>query len=440
MSKCFNFICKTVRYVLIYILLTCISNADTSLEEGLASITEKYAVKEMELLNWYASSIERTNSNSMNLLLLNGEEYEYEENRIENLKKQKSDLNIENEQKTFVKKGELRPINKESPRIDTYYDSYPNEFAIVCRGLIKDGQITINGSKEPIVLVTASSFEFLSSSEAIYTYVTGPLFKDKRFDKKYSGERNAIFQTKLKLKNTIDEFQFYLNNEITYKINRNNGEVWSKFRNNILFESNECYESNRFAIELKMDKYKELFNLQEQIVDSINKGIRNTVESKIDKINAEISKKLQIIEKLENKQAIINDENELSIKMLKKSYEAKLDELKNNEEQEKYNLWYNSPEQVAKRENERKKRAERESNYDALDGMSNSQVDNALDRVSYAKSCFLLNPDPNLNSIYTEMISMLREYGLSGLNYNTNATYLNVAEARAEQLISLLGC
>jgi len=341
-----------VKYILVYLLLTGFSYANTSLDQEYANIENKFAIKETELLQWFSNSVEGINHNSQNKIKLTYDKISDEKDRKEELKLQKSKINIENEQNIFLKKSDLRGLNRENQRIDIYYNRYPNEFAIVCRGIIKDGKITINGNKEPIVLVTSSSFEFLSSGEALYTYVTGPLFKDQRFEKEYPERRNVIFQNKLILKKTDEKFIFYMNDEIAFKINRSNGEVWGGTRKKNLFASNECYEGNRFSIDLKMDRYKELFNLQEGIVDSINQELRHKVERSIDKLNIEITNSDRMIEKLEDEIPYLFDENDQKIKKLEKSYEKKLDELEKDKEQEKYNVWYNSPEQVAKRENE----------------------------------------------------------------------------------------
>ena len=341
-----------MKYILVYLLLTGFSYANTSLDQEYANIENKFAIKETELLQWFSNSVEGINHNSQNKIKLTYDKISDEKDRKEELKLQKSKINIENEQNIFLKKSDLRGLNRENQRIDIYYNRYPNEFAIVCRGIIKDGKITINGNKEPIVLVTSSSFEFLSSGEALYTYVTGPLFKDQRFEKEYPERRNVIFQNKLILKKTDEKFIFYMNDEIAFKINRSNGEVWGGTRKKNLFASNECYEGNRFAIELKMDRYKELFNLQEGIVDSINQELRHKVERSIDKLNIEITNSDRMIEELEDEIPYLFDENDQKIKKLEISYEKKLDELEKNKDQEKYNAWYNSPEQVAKRENE----------------------------------------------------------------------------------------
>ena len=341
-----------MKYILVYLLLTGFSYANTSLDQEYANIENKFAIKETELLQWFSNSVEGINHNSQNKIKLTYDKISDEKDRKEELKLQKSKINIENEQNIFLKKSDLRGLNRENQRIDIYYNRYPNEFAIVCRGIIKDGKITINGNKEPIVLVTSSSFEFLSSGEALYTYVTGPLFKDQRFEKKYPERRNVIFQNKLILKKTDEKFIFYMNDEIAFKINRSNGEVWGGTRKKNLFASNECYEGNRFSIDLKMDRYKELFNLQEGIVDSINQELRHKVERSIDKLNIEITNSDRMIEKLEDEIPYLFDENDQKIKKLEISYEKKLDELEKNKDQEKYNAWYNSPEQVAKRENE----------------------------------------------------------------------------------------
>ena len=341
-----------MKYILVYLLLTGFSYANTSLDQEYANIENKFAIKETELLQWFSNSVEGINHNSQNKINFTYDKISDEKDRKEELKLQKSKINIENEQNIFLKKSDLRGLNRENQRIDIFYNRYPNEFAIVCRGIIKDGNITINGNKEPIVLVTSSSFEFLSSGEALYTYVTGPLFKDQRFEKEYPERRNVIFQNKLILKKTDEKFIFYMNDEIAFKINRSNGEVWGGTRKKNLFASNECYEGNRFSIDLKMDRYKELFNLQEGIVDSINQELRHKVERSIDKLNIEITNSDRMIEKLEDEIPYLFDENDQKIKKLEKSYEKKLDELEKDKEQEKYNVWYNSPEQVAKRENE----------------------------------------------------------------------------------------
>ena len=419
-----------MRYIIIFYLLMGISYADTSLEQEYVNIDKKFSKKESELIQWNSYSIEKINLDSLNKINFFFFKILDEENRIEKLMMQRSDINIKNERKAFIRYSDLGRFNREHQRIDIYYDRYPNEFAIICRGIIKDGQIKVNGNKETIVLATAASFEFLSSSKALYTYVTGPLFEVERFNKKYPGKRNVIFQNELKFKKSIDEFKFYMNNEILFKINRNNGEVWGGFRKNVLFESNECYETNRLAAELKLDRYKELFKLQELIVNSINKKLSNKLVRKSDDISGKISNIRRSIEQLENKIAFLHEENELSIKKQKNFYKTKLDELRNNKEKEKYNLWYNSPDQIAKREKERKKKAASASN----------QNEYILNKISIAKSCYLRNPDSRLRDIYSEMMLMTRKYGLSGLNKNTNATYLGIAEARANQLISFLGC
>ena len=419
-----------MRYIIIFYLLIGISYADTSLDQEYIKIDKKFSKKESELIQWNLHSIEKINLYSLNKINFFKDKILEEENRIEKIMKQRSDINIENERKAFIRNSDLGRFNREYQRIDIYYDRYPNEFAIVCRGIIKDGQIKVNGNKETIVLATAASFEFLSSTKGLYTYVTGPLFEDERYDKKYPGKRNVIFQNELKFKKSIDEFKFYMNNEILFKINRNNGEVWGGFRKNILFESNECYEGNRFTIELKMDRYKHLFKLQEGIVNSINKELSNKLVRKSDDISDKISNIRRSIEQLENNISILRERNELSIKKQKNIYKTKLDELRDNKKQEKYNLWYNSPDQVAKRKKEQKKRA----------AIAHNQNELILDKISRAKSCYLRKPDPNLSDIYSEMILMLRKYGLSGLNKNTNVTYLYTAEARANQLISFLGC
>jgi hypothetical protein len=312
-----------VKYILVYLLLTGFSYANTSLDQEYANIENKFAIKETELLQWFSNSVEGINHNSQNKINFTYDKISDEKDRKEELKLQKSKINIKNEQEIFLKKFDLRRLNRENQRIDIFYNRYPNEFAIVCRGIIKDGNITINGNKEPIVLVTSSSFEFLSSGEALYTYVTGPLFKDQRFEKKYPERRNVIFQNKLILKKTDEKFIFYVNDEIMFIINRSNGEVWEGTRKKNLFVSNECYEGNRFAIDLKMDRYKELFNLQEGIVDSINQELRHKVERSIDKLNIEITNSDRMIEKLEDEIPYLFDENDQKIKKLEKSYEKK---------------------------------------------------------------------------------------------------------------------
>ena len=51
-----------------------------------------------------------------------------------------------------------------------------------------------------------------------------------------------------------------------------------------------------------------------------------------------------------------------------------------------------------------------------------------LDKISRAASCYLRKPDPNLSDIYYEMLSMTRK------------GQLYIAEGRANQLITFLGC
>lgn len=320
-------------------------------------LIRNFQKKESDLLQWHSQSIEKINLDAQNKINFFNNKILDEQNRIKKFMMKKSDLNIERERKAFIRKYDLGGFKREHKRIDIYYDRHPNEFAIVCRGIIKDGQIKVNGNKEAIVLATAASFEFLSSTKGLYTYVTGPLFEDERFDQKYPGKRNVIFQNELKFKKSIDEFKFYMNNEILFKINRNNGEVWGGFRKNVLFESNECYETNRLAAELKSDRYKGLFKLQEGIVNSINKELSNKLVRKSDDISGKISNIKRSIEQLENKIAILHERNEQSIKKVKNIYKTKLDELQNNKKQEKYNLWYNSPDQIAKRKKEQKKKS-----------------------------------------------------------------------------------
>ena len=419
-----------MKYIIIFCLLISISYADTSLDQEYADIDTKFSKKESDLLQWHSQSIEKINIDTQNKINFFNNKILDEQNKIKEFMMKKSDLNIEKEQETFIRKYDVGGFKREYKRIDVYYDRHPNQFAIVCRGIIKDGDITINGNKEKIVLVIAASFEFLSSTKGLYTYVAGPLFEDERFNNKYPGKRNVIFQNQLSFEKSNDEFKFYMNNEILYKINRNNGEVWGSLRNNILFENNECYEGNRLSIELKADNYKELFKLQEGIVNSINKRVENNLSRKSDNISSKISNIRRSIEQLENKVVFVYEENDLSIKKQKNSYKAKLDELRNNKEKEKYNIWYNSPEQKAKRENEQKKRAASALN----------QNENILNKIAFAKSCYLRNPDSRYSDTYSEMILMARQWGLSGLNNNPNASYLYTAEARANQLISFLGC
>ena len=407
-----------MKYIIIFYLLINISYADTSLEKEYADIDTKFSKKESDLLQWHSQSIEKINLDAQNKINFFNNKILDEQNRIKEFMMKKSDLNIERERKAFIRKYDVGGFKREHKRIDIYYDRHPNEFAIVCRGIIKDGQIKVNGNKEAIVLATAASFEFLSSTKGLYTYVTGPLFEDERFDQKYPGKRNVIFQNELKFKKSIDEFKFYMNNEILFKINRNNGEVWGGFRKNVLFESNECYETNRLAAELKLDRYKGLFKLQEGIVNSINKELSNKLVKKSDDISGNISNIRRSIEQLENKIAILHERNELSIKKVKNIYKTKLDELRNNKKQEKYNLWYNSPDQIAKRKKEQKKRAARAA----------KQNEYILNKISRAKSCYLRKPDPNLSDIYYEMLLMTRN------------GQLYIAEGRANQLISFLGC
>ena len=69
-----------------------------------------------------------------------------------------------------------------------------------------------------------------------------------------------------------------------------------------------------------------------------------------------------------------------------------------------------------------------------------SHDEKIMDKIEIAESCYLRNPNTGMSDIYSEMILMLRKYGLSGLNKNTNATYLYTAEAHANQLITSLGC
>ena len=75
-----------------------------------------------------------------------------------------------------------------------------------------------------------------------------------------------------------------------------------------------------------------------------------------------------------------------------------------------------------------------------LSKTKNDQWEKIMDKIEIAKSCYLRNPNTGMSDIYSEMLLMTKKFGLSGLNNNPNETYLFIAEGRANQLISFLGC
>ena len=116
-----------MKYILVYLLLTGFSYANTSLDQEYANIENKFAIKETELLQWFSNSVEGINHNSQNKIKLTYDKISDEKDRKEELKLQKSKINIENEQNIFLKKSDLRGLNRENQRIDIYYNRYPNE-------------------------------------------------------------------------------------------------------------------------------------------------------------------------------------------------------------------------------------------------------------------------------------------------------------------------
>jgi len=83
-----------------------------------------------------------------------------------------------------------------------------------------------------------------------------------------------------------------------------------------------------------------------------------------------------------------------------------------------------------------------QSGDEKLSKTKEDQLDKIMDKIEIAKFCYLKNPDSRFSDIYSEMLLMIGKFGYSGVNNNNNPneTYLFIAEGRANQLITFLGC
>ena len=74
-----------MKYILVYLLLTGFSYANTSLDQEYANIENKFAIKETELLQWFSNSVEGINHNSQNKIKLTYDKISDEKDRKEEI-------------------------------------------------------------------------------------------------------------------------------------------------------------------------------------------------------------------------------------------------------------------------------------------------------------------------------------------------------------------
>ena len=317
-------------------------------------LEKKYKEKEQKLEEMFQTSlINIENIKNINLdkiknkILLNIENKRKIKSEIISIKKKQTEL--------FEQKWGYAFDVPNYSKINFHYNRYPNETAIICSTLLREGTIKTEGRRESISLVIVASFELIDTKSAIYTVVTGPLLKDSRFDAKYPGKENIIGRINLTYEVLPDSFVFMENGNVLFTVHREEGRVFDHSKSRIFFKFNECRGFNRFDVELKMDRYKSLFKQQEQIVQKGRKDLKNMIMLEKDKKNLEIYKLDQVIKDLENYIEFAEQDYNHAFDSLKESYDKQKELLKNEKSREEFEIWYNSPEQILKREKKRKR-------------------------------------------------------------------------------------
>ena len=345
-------------------------------EDQNVDLEQKYLEKRLKLEEWHKSKyLEYEKIHESNLKILANDL-----NRFQKELEQLHDLRIETEktkrfEEEYKKNIRMKPVpNIDAPyRINSHYNIYPSEFAIICRTILFDGTIEINNKLEPLVLATSHSFELMDSNKALLTYVIGPLFDDTRFNKKYPGEINIIGQNELTFEVSENEFRFNLNGQPFRTVNRDKGSVFDHLKSKVFFKENECYGANRFATELKMDRYKELFIIQEKITTEAKSEVRAMRMMELDRIDSKLRDTNDIINNILQQTEWEKESYEGALSKLDSTLKREKEFLRDEKSREEYSIWFNSPEQVIARqiqsEKENKRREEWNKNYYGADAI-----------------------------------------------------------------------